>query len=333
MVLTFAALAFATFGRMPSIPNQVGFAGPFAGVSHGTLLVAGGANFPDKLPWEGGTKAWYERIFALTSPSGTWQRVGKLPRPLGYGVSISFRSRVVCAGGSDVDQHYADVFALQWVNGHIETTSLPSLPIPIANGCGALVGDTLYVAGGQLAPDSTSALNRVFTLDLSEPSAVWKELPPLPGPGRILATAAGWKGAFYIFGGASLRPDAAGKPVRTYLSDAYRYDARGGWKRLAELPHPVVAAPSPCPVSRQGISILGGDDGSKVGSDPRYHPGFSRDMLRYDPAENTWRKVLTLPFSLVTTCAVPWEDSWIVTGGERRPGIRSNSVWQLKLAY
>ena len=36
--------------RLPSIPNTVGVASPFAGVSHGVLLVAGGANFPDKKP-------------------------------------------------------------------------------------------------------------------------------------------------------------------------------------------------------------------------------------------------------------------------------------------
>ena len=44
--------------QLPSIPDREGFAGPFAGVSGGALLVAGGANFPDKKPWEGGTKVW-----------------------------------------------------------------------------------------------------------------------------------------------------------------------------------------------------------------------------------------------------------------------------------
>ena len=49
----------------PSIPDKHGFAGPFAGVSSRTLVVAGGANFPESYPWEGGKKVWHDRIFLL----------------------------------------------------------------------------------------------------------------------------------------------------------------------------------------------------------------------------------------------------------------------------
>jgi solute:Na+ symporter, SSS family len=42
--------------RLPSLPDKEGFAGPFAGTSRGVLLVAGGANFPEKKPREGGKK-------------------------------------------------------------------------------------------------------------------------------------------------------------------------------------------------------------------------------------------------------------------------------------
>ena len=31
----------------------------------GAILVAGGANFPDKKPWEGGKKVWYDTVFVL----------------------------------------------------------------------------------------------------------------------------------------------------------------------------------------------------------------------------------------------------------------------------
>jgi hypothetical protein len=34
-------------------------------VSNGALIVAGGANFPDKAVWEGGRKHWYDNIFVL----------------------------------------------------------------------------------------------------------------------------------------------------------------------------------------------------------------------------------------------------------------------------
>ena len=51
--------------QLPPIPDREGFAGSYAGVSGNALLVAGGANFPDKRPWEGGTKIWYDRVFVL----------------------------------------------------------------------------------------------------------------------------------------------------------------------------------------------------------------------------------------------------------------------------
>jgi hypothetical protein len=49
------------WASLPPLPDREGYAGSFAGVSDGVLLVAGGANFQDRRPWEGGTKVWYDR--------------------------------------------------------------------------------------------------------------------------------------------------------------------------------------------------------------------------------------------------------------------------------
>jgi N-acetylneuraminate epimerase len=100
--------------RLPSLPDKEGFAGPFAGTSRGVLLVAGGANFPEKKPREGGKKVWSDTVFALSRPGGEWRVAGKLPRPLGYGVSVTHRDGVVCVGGSDSERHHADAFRLEW---------------------------------------------------------------------------------------------------------------------------------------------------------------------------------------------------------------------------
>jgi len=35
---------------------SLGFAGPVTGLLHNQLLIAGGANFPSKMPWLGGSK-------------------------------------------------------------------------------------------------------------------------------------------------------------------------------------------------------------------------------------------------------------------------------------
>ncbi len=74
----------------PSVPDEHGFAGPFAGVSSGTLVVAGGANFPDSYPWEGGSKVWHDRIFLLPEGAKEWTVSSlRLPKALAYGVSVS----------------------------------------------------------------------------------------------------------------------------------------------------------------------------------------------------------------------------------------------------
>lgn len=113
VALAVPSFAFGQWKRLPSLPDQEGFAAPFAGVSHDALIVAGGANFPEKKPWDGGTKVWYDAIFVLEKPEGEWKIAGKLPRPLAYGVSVTHRNSVVCVGGSDSKRHYSDVFRIE----------------------------------------------------------------------------------------------------------------------------------------------------------------------------------------------------------------------------
>src|SRR5215510_4111928 len=75
--------------RLPDLPERLGVAGAFAGVANDSLLVAGGANFPDAPPWKGGKKTWYDTVYLLPETNSEWKVIGKLPRPLGYGVSIT----------------------------------------------------------------------------------------------------------------------------------------------------------------------------------------------------------------------------------------------------
>lgn len=322
------APALGRWERLPPLPDREGFAGPFAGVSHEMLLVAGGANFPEKEPWEGGKKVWHDTIFALDRPNGEWRVVGKLPRPLGYGISVTHRDGVVCAGGSDPDRHHANAFRLEWRAGKVISTPLPPLPRPVANACGALVGDTLYVAGGQETPDAAGTLTSVYRIDLAAANPGWREIESWPGGGRMLAIAASFDGAFWLVGGADLVIGKGGKVERRYLKDAFRYDPDRGWKRLADLPRPAVAAPSPAPADGSGFFILGGDDGSKVGfTPPERHPGFGRTILRFDGKTGTWAEAGGIPAPRVTVPTVRWNNVWIIPSGEVRPGVRSPEVW------
>jgi N-acetylneuraminate epimerase len=318
--------------QLPPIPDPVGLAAPFAGVSGGALIVAGGANFPDAMPWEGGQKAWHDSIFVLADAHGPWLTNFKLPHPIGYGVSVTTPAGVLCAGGSDARQHFKDVFRLNWRDGKIETTPLPPLPRPLANACGALVENTFYVAGGIETPDATNALKTFWSLDLAEPKSPWRELPPWPGPGRMLAVAGACRGSFYLCSGVSLSADAAGKPVRHYLEDAYRFTPGQGWKRIADLPRAAVAAPSPALVFQDQLLIVTGDDGELVNFEPKSaHPGFPKSMLCYQPLSDRWTNLGDTPLSRATAPVVPWKNGFVIPNGEARPGYRTPEVWSVEL--
>jgi N-acetylneuraminic acid mutarotase len=331
LTLLLASISWSAFAgewtQLPSLPDAEGFAGSFAGVSNGALLVAGGTNFPGKKPWQGGAKVWYDTVFVLESPNAKWKTVGKLPRRLGYGASVTYDNGLICAGGSDRDRHYADVFRLEWSHGKLKTTRLPPLPAPIANCCGAMVGDVFYIAGGLEKPDSTLVSNHAWQLNLSSKSARWAEINTWPGSRRMLAVAAGFDGDFWLMGGVDLTTGGDGLAKRQYLTDAFRYDPLSGWKRIADLPHPVVAAPSPAPIDKTGIYLLGGDDGFQVASPPEKHRGFGKTALRYEPTASKWSDAGTIAAPRAALPCVFWKNAWVLPGGEVRPGIRSPEVW------
>lgn len=316
-----------TWSKLASLPDPEGFASSFAGVSNDSLLVAGGANFPGKKPWEGGTKVWYDNVYALSDPSGQWQMVGRLPKPLGYGVSITWKDSLICIGGSDAQNHYRDVSQLTLDQGSLRIKSLAQLPHPIANACGALVGNYVYVVGGQDSPAATSASNRAYRLDLSQPSAKWETVANCPGPRRMLSIAASCDNSLWIIGGVELIADDKGPPKRKYLRDAYRFDDREGWQKITDFPTPIAAAATPSPSNLTGFYLLGGDDGSQVGISPDRHQGFSEKLFYFDLKTKQWKNAGNLDAPRVTLPTVYWKNSWILISGEKRPGIRSPEVW------
>ena len=320
--------------KLPPLPNRGGLGGPYAGVSQGKLLVAGGANFPQAPPWEGGTKRWYDTVYALSELQGDWKAAGKLMRPMAYGVSATAPAGVICAGGSDLQRHYRDVFLLRLLAGGLETKALPPLPRPMANGCGAMSGNTFYIAGGIEEPTSTNALRTFWALDLAAATPAWRELEPWPGPARMLAVAAVQDGAFFLISGTTLSGDAEGKPVRRYLTDVHRYRPGSGWKQVADLPRPALAAPSPAPVLEgAGILVLSGDDGTKLGFRPmQQHPGFTKDILAYQVNADTWTRMGEVPATQVTVPAVAWRGRYVIPNGEIRPGVRTPEVWSFSVS-
>ncbi|RYF97197.1 MAG: galactose oxidase [Chitinophagaceae bacterium] len=338
--------------QLPVIPDSTGFAGSFAGVSNGSLLVAGGSNFPaNSRPWSGGTKTWYDKIFVLGDPKGGWKEVGRLPRPMGYGISLSWKDGVIILGGADKDKHYAESYFIRYVNDSIIMEDLPSLPSPNANACGVIIDDIIYVAGGLASPSSKETLNAFWSLDLSKPALhrAWHKLVTWPGAPRMLAVAGAMNGEFYLMSGVHL---AAGTddtlPHREYLKDAYAYAPGKGWRKLSDLPYPTAAAPSPAYTSHeQGLLIIGGDDGIRADSNTMLkdkHPGFKTSVLAY--RDNNWSSIAEVPthkmpdpennpnnstWAPVTTPQVLWNGDIVIPGGEVRPGVRTNRVLRAKV--
>lgn len=337
--------------QLPAIPDPVGLAGSFAGVSNGALLVAGGSNFgTNGTPWNGGVKTWYDKIYVLEQPTGQWKEAGRLPHPLAYGVSASWQDGVIIAGGSDATKHYNEVLLLRYKNGKIETEHLPSLPAPIANACGIVIGSTFYIAGGIKEPTATQAEKNFWALDLAQPAAQrsWTTVAPWPGAGRMLAVAGTQEGAFYLISGAALTKQAGDSVVhRTFLKDAYKYmpGKSAGWRRIADLPQSVAAAPSPAFTTGQThLLVFGGDQGKyfdQNASLQQKHPGFSNEVWMYNSITDSWSTIgaistdkqadaesnpLASTWAPVTTTAVVWNGNLVLPGGEVRPGTRTNRV-------
>lgn len=83
-----------------------------------------------------------------------------MPKALAYGNSIELHTGILCIGGCDSIQCYNDVFQIQLIDGQIKIdTEWPSLPVPLANATASLLGDKIYVAGGQKSMEKPEATN------------------------------------------------------------------------------------------------------------------------------------------------------------------------------
>lgn len=45
---------------------SLGIAGPVTGTHNDMLLIGGGANFPEAMPWDGGLKKYYTAVYAYS---------------------------------------------------------------------------------------------------------------------------------------------------------------------------------------------------------------------------------------------------------------------------
>ena len=335
---------------LPDLPGKLGVAGPFAGIHNGALIVAGGANFPEGVPWRPTTenynspKVYYDTIHVFL-PEGEDYKVvtseTKLPQVIGYGISISTDNGVICIGGEwkenvkdETEKKYNStmnrspkVFKLAHKDGVVTVdTDYPDLPKATTAASGVLIGNKIYVVGGD---SGAGATKNFWMLDLSKRDSddfKWEAKTPWNGPARTHLIAAsqsdGAADCLYIFSGRM--KDESGQ--WHMLADAHKFNPKTNkWTKLDNIqpngdtqPRCVMAGTAAA-IGENSILIFGGANGqrfitlddldAKIAAENNAgnaqaastldtekqklqdeHNGFSRDILIFNTVTKQWRK-------------------------------------------
>ncbi len=330
------------------VPN-IGLAGPFAGILDNLLLIGGGANFPEALPWEGGRKYYQQQLhlYRLTEEGGCdYWKSKMVPELRSYGCSYSTPKGIVLAGGEGADGPDASVWLIRNSATGIEVESLPALPLPLTNAAGTSINNQLFIAGGE----SLTGMNKRFLrLSLDTPAKGWQELPALPYPvshAVLQNRIVNGEEELVLAGGRSRN----GSDTSELYNKTWIYSvALKRWEQAGTLPYPVAAAQA-VTLADESILLIGGDDGTRftqvekmlgaihqetdsilktdlIGKKnelQRTHPGFRKEMLLLKAGESEWKLVGKLPFDPpVTTQLLRWQNQLVLPSGEIRAGVRS----------
>ena len=339
---------------------SIGYAGPINGISNEVLIVSGGANFPDKMPWEGGKKSYSKTIHVLEKCKDqyTWNNEVKsvLPEAIAYCGSTSTDLGVVYVGGENENGLSNKSYLLKWnaAKKEVEAKVLPDFPFAIANISLTHIGNTVYAVGGDEAAKSSDFF---ASLDLNEANPQWKTLPnlPLALANAVVIAQKGKNGVnIYVVGGRT--KTASG--ISDLHNTTFVYDVKNqSWNTAATISDGKsstnFSAGAGVAVGSHSVLIVGGDDGvifhqietylsqiAQAGSEElkaeliakknklvTNHPGFFNGILLYNTLTNEWSKVGELPFlPHVTTPAVLWDKKIILSNGEIKPGIRTPNV-------
>ena len=176
---------------IPDAAYAKGVSAPFCGAIQDVLVVAGGANFPDKSLLDGGAKRVYADIWAKAPHGRKWIHAGVLPNSTAYGATFAVDSALVLAGGNVCGVTTDKVYELRLSYGKAVLRTLPQLPVPMEQ-CGwTRDGENLYLVGGV-------GTTGVYTCKIG--TYVWSKVADLPEPlVQPVAYASG--GKLYVWGG------------------------------------------------------------------------------------------------------------------------------------
>jgi N-acetylneuraminate epimerase len=349
---------------LPAAKGQtkaIGFAGQVAGVHENVMMIAGGANFPDSMPWQGGKKRYYDDVYVYRKENNKiilLKKTGKLPSNIAYAASCSAPQGVVYAGGENENGISNKVFLMQWdkIKSSVIILDLPDLIVGLTNASATVNGNTVYIAGGE----TTSAVSdQFYCLDMNNRIEGWKQLPSLPKPisHAVLAVQSnGNNQCIYLAGGRKKNTNG----ISDLYSSVYEFDLKKNeWKEKGSLPYALSAGTGITEASSY-LLMFGGDKGntfhkteSLIGAISSEkdeikrkeliqqknhlqisHPGFSKDVLLYNTLTDEWTKIGTIPFdSPVTTLAFKWNNDVIIPGGEIRAGVRTPHILSGKIYF
>ncbi len=344
--------------ELPPFPNPDGQAGIFAGVHNDVLIVAGGANFPSPSYASTTKKTWSDSIYILQKEKKEgqlfyqWSKSDlKLKSPRAYGGSVPTDQGLICIGGQNGEQAFADVFILSWnkEKSRLEMRDLPSLPQPLCQF--GTVGTsyryqstTIYVAGGSTSPQIADATNLFLRFTPFSKKPGWVNLNAPFSP-RVLSPTAwqhdGSQMAFYLFSGRSATTQTGyDYPLGLkMLTDGWKYiPSTDEWKELRPLPACMMAGGA-YSWGLHHILLLNGADGEllkkQVAGEFKLeeHPGFKNEGWAYHTVGDSWVSIGETPSNQVTTPAIRWGHEkmspMLIVSGEIKPKIRSSKVWSV----
>jgi len=343
---------------MPALGDSVqpGLAGPIAGAHGNFVLVSGGANFENGLPWKGGKKKYHDEIFLLEKTGAgnySWnQSLQRLPYPMAYPACVTTEQGIISIGGEDFDSPVNDVFLFSFKNGNVKQKSLAGLPVATSSAGAARIDSTIFVAGGLTSEGATSAF---YSFELNQPEKGWRILPELPvalSHALVVSQNDSTEACIYVLGGRNKTSE-----ISTFLSSVWKYkpsiqkwslesDIISDGKSLG------LSAGTGIAVGSHHIVLFGGDPGiffnrtermnaalEKVSGEEKQklwnekdamltnHPGFSKDILAFNTLLKSWEKIDQITGeSPVTTTAFSWNGTIVIPSGEVRPGIRTSKV-------
>ncbi|MBQ8050687.1 MAG: sodium/solute symporter [Bacteroidaceae bacterium] len=315
-------------------PCGQGVAAAFAGQTDGTLMLAGGCNFPDAPAAEGGAKKFYDAVWYM-GKRGWFRTKFALPQPTAYGAYVAYGDQgVVCIGGNDGEQSLTDVYRLT----DKELKPWPSLPVGIDQAAAARDEKYVYLVGGKTDGTPQMTVYRLSIEDALAKTGQWEAFATLPGEARLQPTAVvqtnGLDHSLYVFGGYD---PTTGK----IAEDAQELNLKDlTWKS-----HPESRATVGMTAVTSGYShvlFFGGVNkdifekavAGEFGEDYLSHPAewyrFNPDVLVYHTITDSW---YAMPGSSLLARAgaglVQVGDSYVLLDGESKPGIRSSEVMKV----